>query len=133
MLSDEILSNLADHTLGLDDTFRFRCTMCGKCCTYRDDIILSPMDIFRMAKELKLTPSEFYNQHCRSHIGDNTRIPIIRLNSVGKDERCPLLKNSKCMVHSVKPAVCALFPLGRYLEAEKGSSPEGYAIKHESA
>ena len=29
-----------------DDTFRFHCTQCGKCCTERDDILLTPRDLF---------------------------------------------------------------------------------------
>lgn len=131
MTCEEIAENLADLTLGLDDTFRFHCTQCGKCCTYREDILLSPMDIFRMARELGITSNQFCEKYCNSYIGDTSRIPIVRLNSVGKDARCPLLKNNKCIVHSVKPAVCALFPLGRYLEAEDGSGPEKYTVKRE--
>ena len=38
--------------------------------------------------------------------------------------RCPLLKNHKCSVHKVKPSVCALYPLGRYIALEKGDYSE---------
>jgi hypothetical protein len=31
----------------------------------------------------------------------------------GSVHRCPLLKNHRCMIHKVKPAVCAMFPVGR--------------------
>lgn len=110
-----LMDNIEKMTVGLDDTFKFHCTQCGKCCIYREDIILSPRDIFRMSKELNLSPPEFFYKYCRSHIGDTSRIPIVRLISVGEDARCPLLKNNKCSVHNVKPAVCALYPLGRYI------------------
>ena len=73
-----------------------------------------------MSKVLNMHPVAFFNTYCRSHIGDVSRIPIVRLNSVGSDARCPLLKNNKCSVHKVKPAVCALFPLGRYIAADAG-------------
>lgn len=116
---ETMLQNIRDHTLGLDDTFKFHCDQCGKCCTYRDDIILSPMDIFKMARELKITPVDFCNAYCVFNIGEHSRMPIVRLGSVGKDHHCVLLKNRKCSVHKVKPAVCGMFPLGRYMSFEK--------------
>ena len=42
------------------------------------------------------------------------------LKPVGKDDRCPLLKNNRCSVHKVKPAVCGMYPLGRYIAFPKG-------------
>lgn len=115
MSRDNLFQDIESMTVGLDDTFKFHCDQCGKCCTHRDDIILSPMDIFRMAKELKMTPAEFYGQFCVFNIGDNSRLPIVRLASVGKDNHCILLQNRKCSVHKVKPSVCAMYPLGRYM------------------
>ena len=41
--------------LGLDDTFKFHCTMCGRCCINREDILLPPRDLYAMAKELNFT------------------------------------------------------------------------------
>lgn len=124
MNREELFQNIEEMTVGLDDTFKFHCTQCGKCCTYREDIILSPRDIFKMAKELKMGTVEFFHTYCRSHIGDVSRFPIIRLNSVGSDARCPLLKNNLCSVHNVKPAVCAMFPLGRYVAMDAQKDPQ---------
>ena len=118
-MSIDTFRDLESMTIGLDDTFKFHCDQCGKCCTHREDIILSPMDIFKMAKELKMTPVEFYHEYCVFNIGEHTRMPIVRLASEGKDTHCVLLKNHRCSVHKVKPAVCAMFPLGRYMSFEK--------------
>ena len=118
-MNNELFRDLESMTIGLDDTFKFHCDQCGKCCTHREDIILSPMDIFKMAKELKMTPVEFYHEFCVFNIGEHTRMPIVRLASEGKDTHCVLLKNHRCSVHKVKPAVCAMFPLGRYMSFEK--------------
>lgn len=118
-MNNEIFRDLESMTIGLDDTFKFHCDQCGKCCTHREDIILSPMDIFKMAKELKMTPVEFYHEYCVFNIGEHTRMPIVRMASEGKDTHCVLLKNHRCSVHKVKPAVCAMFPLGRYMSFEK--------------
>ena len=111
--------NIGSLTVGLDDTFAFHCTQCGKCCIYRTNIILSPRDIFKMAKELKLSNADFLRKYCSMHIGPTGRMPIITLRPVGKDDRCPLLKNNKCSVHKVKPSVCGMFPLGRYIAFSK--------------
>jgi len=115
MTREEMFQDIGSITVGLDDTFKFHCTQCGKCCIEREDIMLSPMDIFRMSRELKMSHSDFFHQYCSMHIGAASRMPIIMLKPVGKDHRCPLLKNSKCIVHKVKPAVCGMFPLGRYI------------------
>lgn len=122
MTREEMFKDIESITVGLDDTFQFHCTQCGKCCKNRTDIMLSPMDIFRIAKELKMSNSEFFRKYCTSHIGDNSRLPIIMLKPIGQDDRCPLLKNNKCSVHNVKPAVCGMFPLGRYIAFPKGES-----------
>lgn len=120
MTPNEIYQNIESITIGLDDTFKFHCTQCGKCCVYREDIILSPMDLHRMSKELNMSHTDFIIKYCSSHIGSASRMPIIMLRPVGKDRRCPLLRNNKCSVHNVKPAVCAMFPLGRYIAFPKG-------------
>lgn len=121
MSLEKMIENIESMTVGPDDTFKFHCDQCGKCCTNREDIILSPMDIFRMSRELKLTPVDFYHECCVFNIGGNSRMPIVRLASMGKDRHCVLLKNRKCSVHKVKPAVCGMYPLGRYMCVEPGN------------
>ena len=123
MTTEEIYKNLEAITVGIDDTFKFLCTQCGKCCINRTDIMLSPMDVFRMTKELQISPSDFFAMYCRMEIGIDSRMPIVMLRPVGKDYRCPLLQNNKCSVHKVKPAVCGMFPLGRYVSID----PEKYS------
>ena len=108
-----IYDNLDKMKLGLDDTFKFNCTMCGKCCINRDDILLTPKDLFGLATALDLKIEDFILQYCEIYIGQSSKIPIVRLRPVGPTKRCPLLKGNRCSVHSFKPVVCALFPLGR--------------------
>ena len=118
---DERLKEIVDHfeamKIGLDETFRFHCTMCGKCCINREDILLSPKDIYGMSKELGIKPEKMFEQYCEVYIGPDSKVPIVRLKPRGSVKRCPLLKNRKCMVHKVKPTVCAMFPIGRCLMA----------------
>ena len=46
----ELKEQLGYEEIGLDDTFTFHCTQCGKCCIHREDILLSPKDLFNIAK-----------------------------------------------------------------------------------
>ena len=109
----DIVNNFERMKIGLDDTFKFECKMCGKCCIHREDIMLNPKDIYNMAKELNLKTGELVEKYCEAYIGPDSRIPIVRLKPRGSVHRCPLLKDRKCMVHSSKPTVCAMYPIGR--------------------
>ena len=118
---DERLQYIAEHldamTIGVDEPFKFHCTMCGKCCIHREDILLSPKDIYNMSKELGIKPEELFERYCEVYIGPDSRVPIVRLKPRGSIQRCPLLKNRRCMVHKAKPIVCAMYPIGRCLMA----------------
>ena len=109
----EILENFDDIKIGTDDPFKFHCTKCGKCCINREDILLTPRDLYNVAAQLKMTPEEVVNQYCDFYIGSDSRLPIVRLKPLGSVKRCPFLKDRKCSIHQAKPAVCAMFPIGR--------------------
>ena len=78
-----IAENYEQMKIGPDDPFRFHCKECGKCCIHREDILLSPHDLFRAARELGMTTVEFYNQYCEGYIGQDSRLTIIRLMPQG--------------------------------------------------
>ena len=59
---DPRLKHIVDHydtfKIGPDVTFPFHCVQCGKCCVHREAILLTPLDMFRMANHLGLTPQD---------------------------------------------------------------------------
>ena len=116
-----ILNEFEKNQLGPDEPFKFHCTMCGKCCIKREDILLNPRDMYNLAKELGMTPHEVMNTYCETYIGGDSRLPVVRLKPRGEIRRCPLLKDRKCSIHNSKPTVCALFPIGRGIAGEKGN------------
>ena len=116
MSREDFYKDIERMTIGLDDSFKFRCTMCGKCCIDREDILLNAMDLFRMSKHMGIPPVEFLNSFCEFYVGGSSGIPIVRLRPEGPQKRCPLLHGKKCLVHEAKPSVCAMFPLGRYMK-----------------
>ncbi len=111
----EIIDNFDKIKIGIDDTFRFHCTQCGKCCINREDILLNPKDLFNLAKGLNISVTDVIKQYCEVYLGQDSRIPIVRLLPKGQIKRCPFLKDKKCSVHNFKPTVCATFPLGRII------------------
>lgn len=113
-----IYENFQNNQLGIHSSFRFRCTMCGKCCINREDILLNAKDIYHLAKILHTTCDQIVQKYGDVYLGKNSRVPIVRLRPVGSDHRCPFLQDNKCTVHELKPTVCALFPLGRAISFE---------------
>ena len=121
----ETANNLDKLKIGLDDTFSFGCTMCGKCCINREDILLNPKDVYNIASKLGITPTDVLKEYCEAYIGTDSRMPIVRLQPRGIVKRCPFLKELKCSIHEAKPTVCATFPIGRCLVNDT-DKPEGF-------
>ena len=112
---DEI-EKLPKYTL--DDKLLFGCKACGKCCLNRHDILLTPYDIFNIAKYFNRKTEYVINRYCELYIGQDSKLPIARLNPVPPTSACPFLREKKCRIHLAKPIVCRVFPLGRLINAE---------------
>lgn len=111
-----IVDNFDKFKIGADESFTFHCTQCGKCCIDRDDILLTPYDVFRISKELGIPPEDTVSKYGETYVGQSSHIPLVRLKPLGAEKRCPLLKeDNKCTVHNAKPVICAMFPIGRCL------------------
>lgn len=95
---------------------RFHCSQCGDCCRNREDIILTPYDLFQIAKYRKLRPGEILRRYCILSIDPGTGLPAVTLKPNKRTHACPFLKDNLCSVQPVKPMVCALFPLGRVVK-----------------
>lgn len=120
-----------NNKLKMEDTFTFDCRACGNCCRDREDILLSPYDLFRGAKCLDINTQEFFDKYCETYLGPSSGIPLVRLlpKPIIKtlyrippphSTACPLLAHDgKCKIHKAKPTVCALFPLGRYIKIDQ--------------
>lgn len=120
---EKLLQDLKEKklkTLGPEDTFVAGCDRCGKCCTNRDDIILYPIDVFRLAKRLNVPAVQIAKQFCNYYIGQDSHLPILNLQYKelpGGLTVCPFLSfvqgKAGCAVDSDKPNVCRMYPLGR--------------------
>jgi hypothetical protein len=102
-----------------NDKFQFGCKVCGDCCRNRDDILLSPYDMYNMSKALNMSCQDILDKYCNVYLGSGSKMPIVQVKfkePLGYTV-CPFLKKKdgcfKCDVHDRKPFVCAAFPLGR--------------------
>lgn len=121
---DQLIENLLEHSLSIGDTFRFHCTECGECCKRREDIMLSPYDLNRIARYLGVEIGKVIEDYCTCYIGGSSKLPVVIMNMEGHEKKCPFLKYGKCKIHAAKPTVCALFPLGRL------GTEEDYSIRY---
>lgn len=115
MINVEEILNLPK--LGKEDTFAFGCNRCGSCCREREDILLTPLDLFKIAKYLNMNIQLILIDYCEAYEGPDSKVPIVRIKPREYRRTCPFAKKEGCLIHPVKPAVCALFPLGRMTDA----------------
>ena len=107
-----------------DGDFSFRCGGCGNGCRKRNDIGLSGLDLWRLAGRLGLPTELVIASFGKKVTGSSSRIPVIRLMPRKDTGNCPFLTTrSGCAVHSHKPLVCALYPLGQSIEIFPGIDP----------
>ena len=80
--------------LGIDDSFRFNCKQCGRCCV-NNTIIVNTYDIIRMRHTLKMTTGDMVASDLLSfNVGPNSGMPIatIRFRRIDDDlSVCPFL------------------------------------------
>ncbi len=111
----EMAKNIEQNTLGPNDTFQFTCRECGECCRNRaTPIMLTGLDIYRMAQGLSIDPYEVLTRFTSGYIGDVSHAPVVILRE-RLDGSCSLLRKGRCTVHDYKPIACAVHPIGRYV------------------
>ena len=93
------------------------CKGCSDCCRgMGSSIILDPMDVWRLYRGIKKDFPALLEENCiELGVVDGMILPNLKMN-VQKDA-CPFLDDDdRCSIHSCRPGLCRLFPLGRYYE-----------------
>lgn len=103
--------------VGLDDPFPFVCAGCGDCCRARRDIVLSGLDLYRLARRLRLPPALVAEAFCRETAG---LLPGLCLKPSRRTGNCPFFEANACTVHEARPLACALYPLGQAIDLDTG-------------
>jgi Fe-S-cluster containining protein len=91
-----------------ESPFSFTCRACSRCC--RDKVILvGPHEILGMSRTLGIGTTELLS-HYTEQGGTALR--------TSEDSRCMFVGPDGCRVHSRRPLVCRLYPLGRKTDEE---------------
>ncbi|MGE5235831.1 MAG: YkgJ family cysteine cluster protein [Acidobacteriota bacterium] len=115
--------------LGRDEAFRFGCHQSVACfnrCCADVNIMLTPLDVLRLARRQGLTTSEFLAQHTLTPITKDLHLPVVMLR-MGEDtgRPCPFVGEAGCTVYEDRPWACRMYPLGMALPpARAGVEPE---------
>lgn len=98
-----------------EEEFPAVCAGCGDCCRARRDILLSGLDLYRLARRLRLPPRTVAEAFCRETPGT---LPGLLLMPSRHSGNCPFLDGGACAVHEARPLACALYPLGQAIDLE---------------
>jgi Fe-S-cluster containining protein len=115
MYSEDIPSS-ADR-LTLQETFSFSCHAdlpCFNTCCRKKFLPLTPYDVLRLTRALKLHSDAFLVRYTRFGLDQNTGFPIVSLAMTDDaGQRCPFVGEKGCGVYDDRPTACRLYPLGR--------------------
>lgn len=101
--------------LGLDDRFTFRCDPSLECFTRccRDvSILLTPHDVLRMKKALRLDSSAFLEKYALVMQSKDKGVPAVFLRMDESTRSCPFVGEQGCGIYSSRPWSCRMYPLG---------------------
>lgn len=117
--SKEDAERFENNALLPEDTFRFDCDQCAKCCRKRrSPVLITGADAFRIACGTHQPIKLALYKHTSWYIGDQSHIPVVYLEE-RFDGSCSFLRQGRCEIQDFKPAVCALYPLGRMFDYQK--------------
>lgn len=123
MYREESLENISDGRLYTDNDMvkadTAGCTGCRQVCCHGMDksIILDPFDVHRLTTRLNMTMEQLLDGFVEINIVDGIMLPNMAMNK--ETGSCSFLdEKNMCKIHTARPGVCRLFPLGRYWEDE---------------
>lgn len=114
------MSQVSDGRLyGLRDMVKADCggcQGCSDCCRgMGKSIILDPYDCFRLTAGLHRSFEELLEREVELNLVEGIILPNLKMT--GPDEQCSFLnREGRCSIHSYRPGMCRIFPLGRYYE-----------------
>lgn len=92
------------------------CDGCSECCHgVGPYIILNPFDLYQLTSFLTKSFDDLIEGSIELSVEDKVTLPNLMM--VASTEACVFLgADERCQVHSARPSICRLFPLGRYYE-----------------
>lgn len=92
------------------------CKGCSACCHgMGESIVLTPLDAHRLMAGLGKSFQELLDTCLELSVCDGLILPNLKM--AGPSEKCTFLnEEGRCTIHSFRPGICRIFPLGRFYE-----------------
>ena len=89
------------------------CNGCNDCCIDVGDlVVLTPFDVYEIVNHLGVEFDELIGDKIELRTNNKISLPYLKMQD--KTKKCSFLdKEGRCMIHSKRPNICRLFPLGR--------------------
>jgi len=93
------------------------CEGCSRCCAgMGNSIVLDPYDVMMLTSNLGCDFPSLLSDKLQLNVVDGIILPNIAM-AAGPDDACFFLnEQGRCSIHSFRPGICRLFPLGRIYE-----------------
>ncbi|MGL4346172.1 MAG: YkgJ family cysteine cluster protein [Cellulosilyticaceae bacterium] len=94
------------------------CNGCSACChNVGDLVVLTPFDVYEMISHLNVSFDELLLDKIELRESNKILLPHLKMDESSK--RCRFLNsNDRCSIHSYRPNICRLFPLGRVYDGD---------------
>jgi hypothetical protein len=122
-------NRVESHCLPLarHERFAFACgptLACFNACCRDLSQALSPYDVLRLTRHLRLDSAEFRQRYGSLHAGPGSGLPVMSLRpAAGAERLCPFVGAAGCRVYPDRPASCRLYPLARLVRRPSPSAP----------
>lgn len=92
------------------------CKGCSACCRgMGSSIVLDPLDVHRLVTGLGVPFEALLSGYLELNVVDGLILPNLKMTA--EQDACPFLNTGgRCSIHSIRPGICRLFPLGRFYE-----------------
>jgi Fe-S-cluster containining protein len=118
--------------LDRDQPFRFRCgpdLTCFTDCCHQLDLALTPYDVLRLCRTLRISGSEFLERYAVIEQEEVEAFPQVYLGMVDDGRAsCPFVSAQGCTVYGDRPGACRTYPLGRGARLGPDGSPNDFYV-----
>lgn len=124
-------SHIMPKKLTLDSKIKFRChpkISCFTACCGNINIVLTPYDILRIRKALKIDADEFLLRFTTPTYLEKTDMPGVKIH-LDENGRCPFVTEEGCTIYPYRPATCRYYPVGMsyfHEAADEGGGSEEF-------
>jgi len=123
----EVLQGKRQLTAG--ETFGFAChpgVPCFNSCCADVNIVMTPLDVLRLARRLEMHTREFLETYTSNPITKDLQLPIVMLKMSSEEGKpCHFVGEKGCTVYDDRPWACRMYPLGMAIPpARVGEEPE---------